>query len=109
MSELHERFIDGLFEARWQPGAQSEVHKGENRQSYPAEEQSEADKLKQIKIKLELLNMPMLALVMPVPQRGRDPDPIPDTTISFVNLIKLILKMLVVGATALFPKGKETK
>ncbi len=75
MSELHERIIDGLFEARWRPGAQPEFHTGENKQSYRAEEQrSEADKLKQIKI--ELLNIPTLALEMPGSKHADKPDPI---------------------------------
>jgi hypothetical protein len=51
MSEFHERFIDGLFEARWQPGAQPEFHRGENKQSCLAEE-GEADKMEHIVIEL---------------------------------------------------------
>jgi hypothetical protein len=79
MPEYHERFIDGLCEARWQPGARPEIHKGENKQSYRAEEQrSEADKLKQIKI--ELLNMPILALEMPGSKRAGNPDPVNSDT-----------------------------
>ena len=107
MPEFHKRFIDGLCEARWQPGARPEFHKGENKQSYRAEEQrSEADKLKQIKI--ELLNMPILALEMPGSKRAGNPDPVnSDTTISFVDIIEMILEMVVDVAKALLPKRKE--
>jgi hypothetical protein len=85
MTELHERFTDGLFEARWQPDAQPEGHKGENNRGYRAEEQrSEADKLKQIKI--ELLNMPFLALEMPGSKVGTRP--------IFLDIIAIILAMI---------------
>jgi hypothetical protein len=42
MVEAHERFIDGLFEAGWQPGIRPEFHRGEDKQSRHAEEKSEA-------------------------------------------------------------------
>lgn len=107
MSELHERFTDGLFEARWQAGVQPEFHRGENKQSNRAEEQkSEADKMKQIVI--ELTNMPVLALVMPVskPAEKLDSKNL-DTQISFLDIIEIILKMIIDGAKAIFPKRKE--
>ena len=104
MSELREGFIDGLFEARWESGVQSELHKRENKQSGRAEEQrSEADKMKHIVI--ELTNMPVLALVMPVSKRAEEPHPInSDTMISFWDIIEIILKMIIDGAKAMFQR-----
>jgi hypothetical protein len=63
MSEFHERFTDGLFEARWQPSAQPEFHRVENKQSRHTEEQkSEAEKINQVRI--EFVNMPVFAIEM---------------------------------------------
>lgn len=106
MSEIHERFTDGLFEARWQPGAQSEFHKGENKQSHRSEEQ-ENEAIKTSQINIELLNMPILALEMSGLRRAEMHEPInSDTTISFLDIIEIILKMIVDGAKAMFPKRK---
>lgn len=107
MAELHETFTDGLFEARRHLGERPEFHRGENKQSPRAEEQkSEADKINQIKI--TLLNMPVLALEMPASKRAEKPDPInSDTTLSFLELIGIILKMIVDWAKAIVPKRKE--
>jgi hypothetical protein len=107
MSEVHERFTDGLFETRWQQGEQPKFHRGENKQSHRAEEQeSEADKMKQIVI--ELTNMPVLAVETPDSKHAEKPNPInSDTTISFLDIIEIILKMIVDGAKAIFPKRKE--
>src|SRR5437660_4950341 len=107
MSELHERFTDGLFEARWQPGEQAEFHNGENRQSHRAEEKkSEANKINQIRI--QLFNIPVLALAMPVSKLEEKPDlKNLDTQTSFLDIIEIILKMIADGAKAIFPKRKE--
>lgn len=106
MSELHERFIDGLFETRWQPSAQPEFHKGENKQSRQVEVQSEADKMKHIVI--ELTTMPLLALEMPVLKHTGEPDPpYSDTTISLLDIIEILLRMIVDGAKVIFQKRKE--
>lgn len=106
MSELHERFTDGLFEARWQSGEQTEFHRGENKQSHRAEEQkSEADKMKQIKI--ELLNMPVLALVMPVSRLEEKPDPKNlDTRSSFLDIIEIIFEAIGKMVKSILPKRK---
>jgi hypothetical protein len=58
MTELHERFAEGLFEARRHQGERPEFHRGENKQSRHAEEKSEANRINQIRI--ELFNMPVL-------------------------------------------------
>jgi hypothetical protein len=107
MSEVHERFTDSLFEARWQPGIHPEFHRGENKQSRRAEEQrSEADKMKQLVI--ELTNIPVLVLERPSSRHAEKPDPThSDTQISFLDIIEVILKMIVEGAKAIFPKRKE--
>jgi hypothetical protein len=108
MSELRERFSDGLFEARWQPGAQPEVHRGENKQSCRAEEESEADKMEHIVI--ELTNMAVLALVMPVSKLAEEPDPInSDTTISLWDIIEIILKMIIDGTKAMFQRPEISR
>ncbi len=108
MSEFHERLIDGLLEARWQPGVQPEFNKGENKQNYRVEEQrSEADKLKQIKI--EFLNMPVLALEMPVLKLGENPNPKdPDTGSGFLEILELIFQMIGRGLKSIFLKRTET-
>jgi hypothetical protein len=107
MAQLHERFTNDLFEARWRSGEHVQFHRGENKQSHHADEQkSETDKMKQIVI--ELTNMPVLALVMPVSKPAEKPDPThSDTTISFLDIIEIILKVIVDGAKAIFPKRKE--
>jgi hypothetical protein len=49
--------------------------------------------------------MPILALEMSGSKRAEASDPInSDTTISFVDIIEIILKMIVDGAKAMFPK-----
>jgi hypothetical protein len=102
MSEVHERFTEGLFKERWQPGIQPEFHRGENKQSHRAQEQSEVDKVKQIVI--ELTNTPVFVLEMP----AEKPNPThPNTKLSFWDYIEIILEMIADGAKAIFPKRKE--
>ena len=106
MSELHERFTDGLFEARWQPGEHVEFHRGENKQSHRAKEQkSEASKINQIRI--ELLNMPVFVVETPGSNLGEKPNPKDlDTGSSFLDIIEMILEMIVKGVKAILPKRK---
>jgi hypothetical protein len=107
MTELHERFAEGLFEARWQPSEQAEFHNGENRQNHRAEEQkSEANKINQIRI--QLFNIPVLALAMPESKLAEKPDSKnSDTGSSLLDIVEIILKMIADGAKAIFPKRKE--
>jgi hypothetical protein len=104
MTELHERFAEGLFEEK---SEKLKLHRGEIEQGRRIEEQeSEADKINQIRI--ELFNMPVLALEMPVSKLAGKPDPKNlDTGSSFLDIIEIILKMIVDGAKAIFPKRKE--
>jgi hypothetical protein len=106
MTEVHNRFAAGLFEEK---GETLKLHRGESRQRHREEEQkSEADKMKQIVI--ELTNMPILALEMPGLKHTGEPDPShSDTTISFLDIIEIILKMIVDGAKVLSPRRKEDK
>lgn len=63
-------------------------------------------KMKQIVI--ELTNMPVLVLEIPVSKLVEKPDPKSlDTRSSFLDIIEIILKMIVDGAKAIFPKRKE--
>jgi hypothetical protein len=104
MTELHERFAEGLFEEK---SEKLKLHRGENKQSHRAEEQkSEANKINHIKI--ELLNMLPLALELPVSKLAEKPNLTHSgNTISFLDIIEIILKMIVEGAKAIFPKRKE--
>jgi hypothetical protein len=106
MSEVHERFTDGLFEARWQPGVRPDFHRGENKQSRRTEEQkSEANKANQIRI--ELLNMPVFAVEISDSKLGGKPEPKDsDTRSGFLEIIEMILEMIVEGAKAILPRRK---
>jgi hypothetical protein len=108
MSELHERVTEGLFEEKRHQAERSKFHRGENKQSRRAEgTKSETNKIKQIKIELDLLNMPMLALEVSGPKRAGHTDPInSDTTISFLDILEIILKMIVDGAKAILSTRK---
>jgi hypothetical protein len=109
MSELHERFTDGLFEIKWQPGVQSELHRrGENKQRCRAREQeSEAEKINQVII--ELFNgVPVFAIGMPESKLAGKSEPKNlDTTLSFLEMIAILLEKIVDGVKAIFPKRKE--
>ena len=108
MSEVHERFIDGLFEARRHQGEQAEFHRGENKQSRRAEEQKSEANNKINQIKIELLNMPVLTLVLPDSKLVEKPDPKnSDTRPSLLDIIEMILEMIVKGIKAILPKGKK--
>jgi hypothetical protein len=104
MTELHERFAEGLFEEK---SEKLKLHRGENKQGRRTEEQeSEADKINQIRI--ELLNVPVLAIETPGSNLGEKPGlKNSDTRPSLLDIIEIILEMIVDGAKAIFPKRKE--
>ena len=106
MVELHERFIEGLFEKKRHQGERSEFHRGENKQSHRAEEQkSEAEKINQISI--ELFNIPVVSIEMPDSKLVGKSDPKNlDTRLSFLDIIDMILEMIIKGVKAILPKGK---
>src|SRR5437588_3169250 len=106
MIEAHGRFADGLFEARWQPGAKSEFHRGENKHRPLVEERNEADRINQINI--EFLNIPVFAVGMPELKPAVKPEPKDlEARSSFLDIIEIILEMIVDGVKAVFPKRKE--
>jgi hypothetical protein len=105
VAELHERFTNGLFEARRHQGEQAEFHRGENKQSRRAEEKSEADRINQIRI--EFFNMPVFAVEMSDSKLGEKPKPKElETGSGFLDIIEMILEMIVEGAKAVFSKRK---
>jgi hypothetical protein len=54
--------------------------------------------------------MPVLALVMPVSKLAEGPHPInSDTTISFWDIIEIILKMIIDGAKAMFQRPEISR
>jgi hypothetical protein len=106
MVEAHERIVEGLFEAKWQPGVKPEFHRGENKQRPLIEERNEADRINQINI--EFLNMPVFAVVMPESKLAQKPDSKnSDTGPSFLEIIEMILEVIIEGVKAIFPKRKE--
>ncbi len=106
MIEAQGKFAEGLFEARRQPGAKPESHRGEYKQRPLVEERNEADRINQINI--EFLNMPVFAVGMPELKSAVKPEPKDlEARSSFLDIIEIILEMIADGVKAILPKGKS--
>ena len=105
MIEAQGRFAEGLFEARRQPGAKPESHRGENKQRPLVKERNEADKINQINI--QLFNIPIHAAETPESKPAVKPEPKDlEARSSFLDIIEIILEMIVDGVKAILPKRK---
>ncbi len=100
----HERFIDGLFEAKWQPVIQPELHRGENKQTRPVEEKNVTERINQINILFH--NMIMPVSVVEMAEAGKPDAKKSDTGSLFLDIIEIILEAIGKMVKVILPKGK---
>jgi hypothetical protein len=107
MIEVHERIVEGLFEARRHQGERPEFHRGENKQSRHAEEQKrEAHQINQINI--QLFNIPIHASEMPESKFAEKPDSKnSDTGSIFLDIIEMVFEAIGKISKVILPKRKE--
>jgi hypothetical protein len=99
----HERVIEGLYEARWQPGVEPEFHRAEYKQNRHVEEKNVPERINNINMVFFNMITPVVAVVEAEKPNSENSD----KGSIFLDIIEMIFEAIGKMAKAILPNGKE--